>query len=241
MSNIILGNNSNLQFKVGGNDCTIYLGTTLLYSGGTQPRLPSGYTEVEYITSENLSTSVSGAYIDTNLTPNQNTRVVMDYQPMVNGQEHRRIFGSGEYNTLAYLYNMEGSVGQPDCYYYYKFGYSSNWYTTSIHPDLNRHTVDFNNNGQILLDNTSIATLPSTTFTCTYHLGLFRSIFNQYTTNPINFLGRVYSCQVYDDGTLVRDFVPCINPNNVVGLYDIVNDVFYSSSSNYSFTAGNPV
>ena len=37
MSNIFLGDISNLQFKVGSGDCTIYLGDTLLYSGGTPP------------------------------------------------------------------------------------------------------------------------------------------------------------------------------------------------------------
>ena len=202
-------------------------------------RLPDGYTEVEYITSENTSSNVSGPYIDTNLIPNQNTRVVLDYQPIVNGQYNRRIFGSGEYNTVGYVYNMESYVGQSSCYYYYKYGNNSSWYTTNVHPDLNRHTVDFNNNGRILFDGTSIATLESTTFTCTFNLGLFRSIFNNYTSMPINFLGRVYSCQVYDNSTLIRDLVPCINQNNAAGMYDMVNDVFYTTANaSYQFEAG---
>ena len=205
-------------------------------------RLPDGYTEVEYITSENTSTNVSGPYIDTLYKPNQTTRVILDYQPKVNGQKNRRVFGSGEYDTIGYVYNMEESVGQSNCYYYYKYGDSASWYTTSIHPDLNRHTVDFNNNGQILLDGTSIATLPSTTFTCDFNLGLFRSIYNDYTSFAINFLGRVYSCKVYDNGTLVRDLVPCKNASNVVGMYDVVNGVFYTTANaSYQFGAGSAV
>jgi hypothetical protein len=32
--------------------------------------------------------------------------------------------------------------------------------------------------------------------------------------------------------------IPCIDPNNVVGLYDLVNDVFYSSPNGAAFIAG---
>jgi hypothetical protein len=34
------------------------------------------------------------------------------------------------------------------------------------------------------------------------------------------------------------DLVPCINPNNEVGMYDTVNGGFYGSSGSGVFTAG---
>lgn len=34
------------------------------------------------------------------------------------------------------------------------------------------------------------------------------------------------------------DLVPCINPNNEVGMYDMVNGSFYGNSGSGSFTAG---
>ena len=214
--------------------------TILVESGSSQcVRLPQGYTEVEYITSENVSESVLGPYIDTNYKPTQNTRIVFNYQSTSSTRDYQRIFGSGEFDMLGYLVNLEGAIGNRK--YYYKFGQTSNWYTTSVSADLNRHTIDYNNSRQFLVDNTSIATLPNTSFTCTSNLGIFWSINTKYTTNPINLIGRVYSCQVYDNGTLVRDLVPCINPSSVVGMYDIVNDAFYSSANNYNFIAGNPV
>ena len=37
---IKIGNIDASYFKVGGDDCSIYLGTTLLYSGGTTPPTP---------------------------------------------------------------------------------------------------------------------------------------------------------------------------------------------------------
>ena len=35
-----------------------------------------------------------------------------------------------------------------------------------------------------------------------------------------------------------RDMIPCINPNNVVGMYDMVEGVFYGSANEYEFAAG---
>lgn len=41
---------------------------------------------------------------------------------------------------------------------------------------------------------------------------------------------RVYSLQIYEGEELIRDFVPCVRKSdNIGGLYDKVNDVFYSS------------
>lgn len=38
-------------------------------------------------------------------------------------------------------------------------------------------------------------------------------------------------CKIWEDGVLVRDFVPALNDANDAGLYDNVNDVFYESGS----------
>ena len=204
-------------------------------------RLPQGYTEVEYISSENVSESVLGPYINTNYKPTQNTRLVIDFQSTSSSRDYQRIFGSGEFDMVGYLVNIEGKISNSG-YYYYKFGKGSNWYTTSVRSDLNRHVIDYNNSNQFLVDGTSIATLPNTTFTCSSNLGIFWSINTKYTTNNINFVGRIFSAKVYDNGTLIRDLVPCKrDSDSKYGMYDIVNDVFYTSVNSYSFSGGEPV
>ena len=51
---------------------------------------------------------------------------------------------------------------------------------------------------------------------------------------------RVYSCQIYDiNGVLVRDFYPW-DEEGTYGLYDGVNDVFYSNIGTGTFTPGTP-
>lgn len=48
----------------------------------------------------------------------------------------------------------------------------------------------------------------------------------------------IYSCQIYDNGTLVRDYVPCINPSGEVGLYDLVGGKFYGNAGSGVFVTG---
>ena len=49
---------------------------------------------------------------------------------------------------------------------------------------------------------------------------------------------KLYSCQIYDNGTLVRDFVPCQTTDGTIGLWDDVNSVFYGNAGTGTFTAG---
>lgn len=64
------------------------------------------------------------------------------------------------------------------------------------------------------------------------------------TNNAFQNIGgmKLYSFKLYDNNTLVRNFVPAVrNSDNKPGLYDEVNDVFYTNSGTGEFTKGNPV
>ena len=49
---------------------------------------------------------------------------------------------------------------------------------------------------------------------------------------------KLRSCKIYDNGTLVRDFIPCKNASGVIGLWDDVNSAFYQNAGSGTFTAG---
>ena len=66
MSNFILGD-LNTKFKVGGDDCSIYLGTTLLYSGGTPPTPPAPHDYLTFIATESGTFKFSGNSINYSL------------------------------------------------------------------------------------------------------------------------------------------------------------------------------
>ena len=56
--------------------------------------------------------------------------------------------------------------------------------------------------------------------------------------SPINNT-RIYSCKMWNSGTLVRNFVPMKRlSDDAVGLYDLVNDVFYTNAGSQSFASG---
>ena len=58
-------------------------------------------------------------------------------------------------------------------------------------------------------------------------------------TQAFNCLALMYSAKIYQGETLVRDFVPVMQKQTkAVGLYDLVNQRFYESSTDYKFEAG---
>lgn len=203
----------------------------------TPSRLPAGYIEIEYV--ENTGTS----YFNTNFTPNQDTRVVCDMQ-LVTSTGFPRLWGAGAWNSATGI--------QPD----YEGGYlqmswlgNTSWTKyTSVPTSTDRRVIDVDKN-YLYVNNVEIGSNTYNTRTASDPIGVFTYIGNGRPSSSSywgqeHFKGKMYSFKVYDNGTLVRDLVPCINPNNVVGAYDIVNDVFYSVPTGYTtdtLVAGNPV
>lgn len=52
---------------------------------------------------------------------------------------------------------------------------------------------------------------------------------------------KLFTCQIYDNGTLTRNFIPCKNAAGAVGLYDTVGAEFYPNAGTGNFTAGDAV
>jgi hypothetical protein len=52
---------------------------------------------------------------------------------------------------------------------------------------------------------------------------------------------KLYSCKMWYSNALVRDFIPCKNNNNEIGLYDLVSQTFFGNDGTGDFIAGNEV
>ena len=192
--------------------------------GGSGSRLPEGYTELEYIeASENQ-------WLNTGFNPNQNTRLVMDFEIMDSGNL-RGVFGS----RIAYLntaYGLFSNGNGQHTMFQDDFGNSTN---NPIPSTVGRYFVDKNKNETEI--NESTHTFPSATFQSQYSLYLF-AVNTAGTPTGLEGSIRLYSCQIYDNGTLIRDYVPCTNPSGQVGLYDLKTEEFYGNSGTGSFIAG---
>ena len=63
-----------------------------------------------------------------------------------------------------------------------------------------------------------------------------------YRAGQIHGAMRVYECKQWINDELVRDFIPCYRKSDdVVGLYDLVNNVFYTNVGSGSFIKGSDV
>lgn len=214
----------------------MYIGSTLIWPIQTQPvsRLPQGYTEVEYI----KSTSSGGQYIDLDImlydTLNKNYDLAIKFN----------IIGPGQDNNQPTIFGCQTS--------------SSPWPGTFIRMNSATATnvtgryiganVKDNNLGAVdtVLEltaktspNKNVYNLNNSGKTHTWGTSLFCTFNDQAKTSINRFCeAKLYYFQLFVEGTLVRDMVPCTDPNNVVGLYDLVNNVFYSSPNGAAFVAG---
>lgn len=107
-----------------------------------------------------------------------------------------------------------------------------------------KHKYDLDK-GNLYINDTLVGTKTySSVVSVLSPLGIFSYINNSTAGNADeHFLGKLYTFKIYDDGALIRDFVPAKrDSDNVAGLYDIVNDVFYTPmETNIPLVAGNPV
>ena len=188
--------------------------------------LPSGYTQLEYIQS-------SGAqYINTGFVPSPDTRAVIDAQITVQTVATAAYLGersgSGGTDKTAYeLWSM--STGRNVSSDFFGNHVSKTMSTIGIRMLIDKNKASVTINGSTITNSAAAgtATLP-----------IFLLASNDKGTATWGIAAKLYSCQLYDNGTLARDFVPCKNASGAVGLYDTVGAQFYANAGTGTFTAG---
>lgn len=196
---------------------------------GSDKNLPTGYTRLNYIESSGTQ------YIDTEFTPNQDSAIKMIASPQsITDTNPGGFFFGASYpgyteGPEAYIWNSGYCVVSNLLGSYYK-----GTTTVSIGDILD---IQFEkNNCNIYRNNLNILTHTSTytSYTSPTTLQLCR-IPRQ---NVYWGIVRIYCCQIYDNGRLIRDYVPVRNSSGVYGLYDLVNKTFTSSATSTQFTGG---
>jgi len=193
--------------------------------------LPNGYTRLEYIQSSGTQ------YIDTGFKPNQNTRLILDfentgdYSSMTTGL--CPLFGARNASAASSAAAFALWIGSKSYPHYGNAAYNAGGeFTLDINARL---TYVMNKN--VVSIGSEVITCSSATFTTNYNLCLL-TINNYGTIETRRASGKLWSARIYDNGTLVRDFVPCKNASGTVGLYDVINGAFYENKGSGTFTAG---
>lgn len=169
-------------------------------------------------------------YVDTGFTPNQDTRILMEAQIIGNPEDHEWFYGartSGSVNAYGFFWNHASS----------KFGGTYGNQQVDVSEDVPVSTKIFvDQNKNVLLFNQNTYTFLSTTFTCPVTLPLLARNTNGTIATYAN--AKLYFCQIYDNGTLIRDYYPARDKEGIVCLYDQVNKEYVYNSGTGGFIAG---
>ena len=209
--------------------------------------VPSEYTQLEYIESTGTQ------YINANYEVKSNTKVEVDFKSnKTSGQSFTTLFGT----------QNSASSGR----YYFMFG-SANNYQVNLPRNAGANACLLEN-GNIAIDDTPATGTYWTNDRSTYILDIANKTakINNKTWNlstltgdyvaPTNVLmlltrnnagtadsncsrGLLYGVKIYEGTTLKRNMIPCYrNSDNEVGLYDLVNNVFYTNAGTGTFNSG---
>lgn len=202
---------------------------------GVSTTIPSGLVELDYIESTGTQ------YINTSIIPNGNTRVECKFIPL--DTKIQTIFCGGRTavsetniysNTMLYI----SQHIRRD--YFGSSKTSSSTYTTGtiMTIDANKNIVTINGSTSEIANFTLSSTIGKMPI-----LLLCTAMYNTSSstiTNLENYAKfKIYYYKIYDNDTLVRDFIPAKRVSDgMCGLWDKVNYKFYTDINGNNFTAG---
>lgn len=191
----------------------------------------NAYTPLSYVACDGQQ------YFDSGLYGTGTTKVVSKFRPTGTAKTWYRLYGtrnSAEGNTLM-TELMIGNTSYANRYFYYRYKAANGTIYNSASQTNNDLVFAQNGNSFTLYKNNSklgavSATAASFTTTYTMYVGSSNMSGNG---NGYPFYGYIYYIGFGSD----KNFVPA-KVNNVAGLYDTYNDVFYPSTSGVAFIAG---
>lgn len=205
-------------------------------NGGEGHNLPSGYVELEYIHGEGPRGGLYATAIDSDYKPNNNTKIEIDimFTNNATGMKNQIVFfgTTNSFTTDAFgLYfgsddnaKLWSSYGTDDMDL-------SDYFTGALNTKYNI----VSDKNQVYIDGNLIYTHTASTFQSTGYLIIGGSNWNYGKWLK----GNIYSCKIWDNGTLIRNYIPCRRTSDSkVGMYDLVRNRFSSSAGDTEYTAG---
>lgn len=186
--------------------------------------LPEGYTQIEYIQSS------GNQIIDTGWAPNNNTRVVMDIEILKSNGTYAVFGGRSTMNTDSFsVFIVDGK---------FRSDYGTKSVSTNISAS-GRFTIDKNKN--IFIVNGEKFTNDEATFFSSRSIALFTvngSANSSWEYDDRYVTAKLYSCTIYAYGDKVRELIPAKNSSGLAGLFDLIENTFYTDVNFGAFTAG---
>lgn len=195
--------------------------------------VPEKYQRVEYLQSSGSQyiktnfTDTNGIIIDTKCMDNTLPTSSATWQSVISSEN-----SSSPYNTQGIRINYSAANGVT----------INNSAIPAVANTLYTIHYDSRNNIDCFIINGRASKLALTTTTrASHHLYMFAN--SSAGSVGQQFKGRIYYLKIKNStGELVRYFIPCYRKSdNVAGMYDIVNDVFYTNAGSGTFAIGDLV
>ena len=191
--------------------------------GNTEEVSTNDYVFLDYLQSTDKQ------YIDTGFIPNQDTKVYCKFQLSSIGANYP--FGVRYTSQTDVCYVSGGSST-----WNFRFGAKS----TISHgtTDTALHEIEMSKSG-IYFDNKKIATPSSAAFVCMGNLYLFATNNNGAVAYGDT---KIFEFKMWHKNNLIRYYKPCYRvSDNVLGMLDLVKNVFYQNKTTTPFTQGEEV
>lgn len=191
--------------------------------GGQIYRLPNEYQEVEYIESSGTQ------YINTGYYANGNTQYEFNFK---DGITSGVVFGA--YNT-----NWDTGNGfYHNTSYWEFFHYYSNTGISQYSGSTTSNETVVIDKGTLSINGSQYVSVATKTFTLNYPTYIFAGNWQgARAEQPISC--KLMYFKIKENDVLIRDLVPCYRKSDsVIGMYDLVNDEFYTNAGSGIFTKG---
>jgi len=195
----------------------------MMIAGGAQPEP----TLIPYVRNS------TGAYIDTGITPDSTTQVIIwarNWQPAGG-----ILFGSNDSSNHFWLYSLYGT--STDGKIGVAYGPWGSPYPVVSDQFINLsgyHKYDFYQ-GIFKVDDVTVYTNSSSFSGNSNNMYLFGRN-NSGTLEGLKLPADICACKIYKNGSLVRDYTAVESPS--VGLYDAVSDTVFTNAGSGSLTYG---
>ena len=199
-----------------------------------QGDLPSEYQQVEYIESTGTQ------YIDTNVNADYKLSVLAEFSLTEFGNAFGAI-GSASGLGNRHHFNFANSQG---IRYYYTGTNVNTVQLFSPNEELgvkHKYFIDIYNS-KVQIDDGTLENIDTRSeFDIGINYWLFRRNANSDSLKTYSKI-KLYNFKMYKENILVRNFIPCYRKNDsVIGLYDTINNVFYTNDGTGIFGKGSNV
>lgn len=199
--------------------------------------LPFGYRRVEYLRSSGTQ------YIDTGYYPKTNTTLDITYRYEGTSTEDRNPFGtrknaSTQLEDFSVWINTDSAKGSAIHYPTKPGGYGTDtgWI---YHANPKTNIIHFVASPQNVYVNDTLCytfNVTRTQFTLSYTAWMFCARVGSNSTIRPKDAFSIYGLSLSEGTTMYRNFIPCVRlSDNKPGMYDTINDVFYTNKGTGEF------